>query len=247
MRKLLILTLFLSVFCAASAFGKEYKFNDFAANVSPDNLEYFAKDLSGLLGAGTYTTGRILGWGGFQLAGRAAVMPRAHEKNTAFGPDVREAGGFKLYPWIQGEIGLPFRFDGFIRASSYDGLTVAGGGLKWGMRRPTEILYTFQPMLVVMAESGVHKDFSLMHCSANMVISFKLPYVVPYIGGGVDYMKLTVQGADNASMEGKIAYAASPRGTAGVNIKLPAYIDLSLAANYANYGFGGEASLGVRF
>ncbi|MDR1123831.1 MAG: hypothetical protein LBL61_04390 [Elusimicrobiota bacterium] len=222
------------------------KFNDFAANINKDNLEYFAKDLSGLLSAGTFTTGRILGWGGFMLSGRAALMPKPSPKNTAFGP--ADGSQYKIYPWIQGEIGLPFRLDGYIRASSYDGLTVAGGGLKWGIIPPKEVLYTFQPTVVVLAESGVHKDFSLTHYSADLVLSFKLPYVVPYVGGGVDYIKFTVQGADNdATLIGTVAYATTPRGTAGFNFKLPAYVDLSLAANYASYGLGAEASLGVRF
>jgi hypothetical protein len=124
---------------------------------------------------------------------------------------------------------------------------VAGGGLKWGIVRPMEILYTFQPMIVVLAESGVHKDFSLTHYSADFVLSFKLPYIVPYIGGGIDYSKFTVQNAADSSMIGQIAYSATPRGTAGINIKLPYYMDLSMAANYASYGVGAEASLGVRF
>jgi hypothetical protein len=242
--RLLILTILFSG-AALPLAAAQAKFDDFAAHASKDNIEYFAKDLSGLLGAGTFTTGRILGWGGFMLSGRAAVMPKPGKKNTAFGP--ADGNQYKIYPWIQGEIGLPFRLDGYIRASSYDGLTVAGGGLKWGIIPPKEILYTFQPMVVVLAESGVHKNFSLTHYSADLVLSFKLPYVVPYIGGGVDYAKLTVQGADDADLIGVSVYATTPRASAGFNFKLPAYVDLSLAANYASYGFGGEASLGVRF
>ena len=38
--------------------------DDFAANVSQDNVRAFTKDLGGLMGSGTYTTGRVLGWGG---------------------------------------------------------------------------------------------------------------------------------------------------------------------------------------
>jgi hypothetical protein len=244
MKKILF---FLTVFLLFShpTVAAELRFDDFAANASKENLEPFAKDLNGLLGAGTYSTGRILGWGGFQLSGRAVFMPKVNKENTALGP--KESGGSKIYPWIQGEIGLPFRLDGFIRASSYDGLTVAGGGLKWGITRPTEILYTFQPMVVILAESGVHKNFSLTHYSANMVVSWKLPFVVPYIGGGIDYGKLTVQSADDASLAGRVVYTATPRGTFGFNFKLPYYMDLSLAANYVSYGVGGEASFGVRF
>ena len=48
-------------------------------------------------------------------------------------------------------------------------------------------------------------------------------------------------------MEGTNDYAATARGTLGFNFKLPSDMDLSLAAHYAHYGLGGEASLTVRF
>ena len=235
--------LFLALASVLPLEASDYKFDNFSANITADNLEAFTKDMGGLLGSGTYSTGRILGRGGFLLSARAAVMPEPSEENTALGPDPE----VMYMPWIQGEIGLPFRLDGFIRATSWDGLTLAGGGLKWGITRPVDTLYSFQTMITVMAQSGVHKDFSLTHYNANLVISFKMPVVTPYIGGGVDYTKLTVEGADNAALIGMREYATTPRASAGLNFKLPAYIDLSVAANYANYGFGGEASLGVRF
>lgn len=240
-RAVCILCLFFAAVLPLKA--SDYKFDNFSANVTAENLEAFTKDMGGLLGSGTYSTGRILGWGGFLLSARAAVMPEPSEENTALGPDPE----VMYMPWIQGEIGLPFRLDGFIRATSWDGLTLAGGGLKWGITRPVDTLYSFQTMITVMAQSGVHKDFSLTHYNANLVISFKMPVVTPYIGGGVDYTKLTVEGADNAALIGMREYTTTPRASAGLNFKLPAYIDLSVAANYANYGFGGEASLGVRF
>ena len=48
-------------------------------------------------------------------------------------------------------------------------------------------------------------------------------------------------------MEGEREHAATARATAGFNFKLPSYMDLSLAANYAYYGLGAEASLSLRF
>ena len=48
-------------------------------------------------------------------------------------------------------------------------------------------------------------------------------------------------------LAGTHEYAATARATAGFNFKLPAYLDLSLAANYAYYGLGAEASLSLRF
>ena len=237
------ITLFILLFAPTFVMGAS--FTGFYDNVTAQNLPYFAKDLAGMLGSSTYSTGRILGWGGFQLAGHAILIPSLNKNDTALGP--REDNRNIFIPCIQGEIGLPFRLDGFIRAIAYDQLTLAGGGLKWGITRPRDEDYTFQTMLVAFAQAGVYKDFSLTHYSGNLVVSFKTPYVTPYVGAGVDYMVLTVEGAADTSLLHKKTYTTTPHGTAGVNIKLPMYMDMSLAANFASYGVGYEANFGVRF
>ncbi len=229
--------------------------DDFGANVTRDNVRAFTKDLGGLIGSGTYTTGRILGWGGFQIGPRASMVFRmsqgngadyATQQHTALGD--RDEVGEVFYPWLQADIGMPFRIDGFIRASSYQGLTIAGGGLRWGITRPSEILGSFQPMLVLSAHSASARDFSATHYNASLVLSMKFKYFVPYIGGGVDYTTLNINQAQlDSSLEGESEYAATARATAGFNFKLPSYMDLSLAANYAYYGLGAEASLTLRF
>ena len=238
---LLLILLFTPVIGAASSF------DGFYANVNAQNLPYFAKDLAGMLGSSSYSTGRILGWGGFQLAGHAIFVPKLNKKDTALG-EIEDNKNIFI-PCIQGEIGLPFRLDGFIRAIAFDGLTLAGGGLKWGITRPRDEDYTFQTMLVAFAQAGVYKDFSLTHYSGSLVISFKTPYVTPYIGGGVDYMVMTVETTPvlAPSLAGKKTYTTTPRGTVGLNIKLPMYMDMSVAANFASYGVGYEANFGVRF
>lgn len=235
-KKLLIL-----IFIFAPSFAAAISsFDNFRTNVTTDNLPYFSKDLAAMLGASSYSTGRILGWGGFQLSMHGVFIPRLNKKDTALGDDNKNL----FMPLIQGEIGLPFRLDGFIRAISYDGLTLAGGGLKWGITRPRDENYTFQAMLVTLAQSGVYRDFSVSHYSGNVVVSFKTPYVTPYIGCGVDYMILTVESGALADTK---SYSTTARGTAGLNFKLPSYMDLSLAANFASYGVGYEANFGVRF
>ena len=229
--------------------------DDFAANVSQDNVRAFTKDLGGLMGSGTYTTGRVLGWGGFQIGPRGSMVFRmsqgngadyATKQHTALGD--RDEVGEVFYPWLQADIGMPFRIDGFIRASSYQGLTIAGGGLRWGITRPSEVLGSFQPMLVVAAHSASARDFSATHYNASLVLSMKFKYFVPYIGGGVDYTTLNINQAQlDATLEGESEHAATARATVGFNFKLPSYMDLSLAANYAYYGLGAEASLTLRF
>ncbi|WP_428055604.1 hypothetical protein [Candidatus Avelusimicrobium alvi] len=229
--------------------------DDFGDNVTRENVRAFTKDLGGLIGSGTYTTGRVLGWGGFQIGPRASMVfkmsqgngeDRATKQHTALGD--RDEVGSVVYPWLQADIGMPFRIDGFIRASSYQGLTIAGGGLRWGITRPNEMLGSFQPMLVVSAHSASARDFSATHYNASLVLSMKFKYFVPYIGGGVDYTTLNINQASLVpALEGEREHAATARATAGFNFKLPSYMDLSLAANYAYYGLGAEASLSLRF
>lgn len=225
--------------------------DDFSANVSEQNVRAFAKDLGGLIGSGTYTTGRVLGWGGFQIGPRGTMlfkMSKGKNDTTHTALGERDKVGAVYYPWLQADIGMPFRLDGFIRAGSYDGMTIAGGGLRWGITSPSEMLGSFQPMLVVSAHSASARDFSASHYNASLVLSMKFKYFVPYIGGGVDYTTLHVNQADFApSLVGDKEYVTTARATVGLNFKLPSYLDLSLAANYASYGLGAEASISVRF
>lgn len=225
--------------------------DDFSTHATADNVRAFAKDLGGLIGSGTYTTGRVLGWGGFQIGPRGTMifkMSKGKNNTTQTALGDREDVGAVFYPWLQADIGMPFRLDGFIRASSYQGMTIAGGGLRWGITSPNEMLGSLQPMLVVSAHSASARDFSASHYNASLVLSMKFKYFVPYIGGGVDYTNLHIHQADLApELAGTTEYAATARATAGLNFKLPSYLDLSLAANYANYGLGAEASISVRF
>ncbi len=251
MKKLFVLLVVLGSACSA---GANNLWDDFSENVTPRNIRAFTKDLGGLIGSGTYTTGRVLGWGGFQIGPRGSMIFKmskgsgdsAAEKNhTALGE--RDKVGAVFYPWLQADIGLPFRIDGFIRASSYQGMTIAGGGLRWGITQPNEMLGSLQPMLVVAAHSASARDFSASHYNASLVLSMKIKYFVPYIGGGVDYTTLHINSVAQTALAGDNEYAATARGTVGMNFKLPSYLDLSLAANYAHYGLGAEASLSVRF
>lgn len=249
-------TFLVTIFILGSALSASARdiWNDVGDHITRDNVHAFTKDLGGLIGSGTYTTGRILGWGGFQIGPRASMAFKMSKNNqagaagdaTALGN--RDDVGSVVYPWLQADIGMPFRVDGFIRASSYQGMTIAGGGLRWGITRPSEVLGSFQPMLVVAAHSASANDFSATHYNASLVLSMKFKYFVPYVGGGIDYTTLNVHRADlDSSLEGAKDYAATARATVGLNFKLPSYLDLSLAANYAYYGLGAEASISFRF
>ncbi|WP_424244475.1 hypothetical protein Dip510_001724 [Elusimicrobium posterum] len=239
-----ILFIIFAVFFAGVTFASDGSFKDFEQNVTKDNLKYFARDLGGLLGGATSTTGRVLGWGGFQVGPRASAWFEPHEKNTALG-DPKDVG-MKFMPWIQADIGFPWRIDGFIRAGSYDGLTAAGGGFRWGIFRPTQTMYAFQTLIVLSADAAVAESFSAAHYQASIVLSMTMKHFTPYISGGVDCTKVTVQDV-RSSLNGEYEVVYTPRGSVGINFKLPYYLDLSLAGNWASYGPGAEASFSLRF
>lgn len=235
--------LFISLLCMSGSLLAG-TFDGFSANVTRENMKPFAKDLGGLIGAGTFTTGRVLGWGGFQIGPRAAVMFEPSEENTALGQP-SEVGSIVM-PWVQADIGMPFRVDGFIRAGSYDGLTISGGGLRWGTARPVEEMLSFQTMIVAAAHSVVADSFSATHYNANLVLSMTMKHFTPYIGAGIDCVRLSVKDI-NSSLNNEVVTSYEPRYTAGINYKLPWFLDLSLAANLASYGFGAEGSFSLRF
>ncbi|MDR0292209.1 MAG: hypothetical protein LBI01_05565 [Elusimicrobium sp.] len=239
MRKILFI-LFLG-FLAAQAFASG-SYKDFSANVTAGNLKYFAKDMGGLLGAGTFTTGRVLGWGGFQVGPHASMWFNPSDKNTALGKDA----GAMIMPWMQADIGFPWRIDGFIRAGTFDGFTSAGGGFRWGIFRPTQTEWAFQTMIVAAADAGVADSFSLSHYHGSLVLSMTMKYFTPYVSAGVDNTTVTVKDV-RAAMDGTAESVWTPRYLVGVNFKLPMYLDLSLAGNWANYGPGAEASFTLRF
>ncbi|MGB2579244.1 hypothetical protein AAIR98_001163 [Elusimicrobium simillimum] len=242
-RILLILTL---VCLSSAAFAAKGSYKDFSDYVTKDNLKHFAKDMGGLMGANTFTTGRVLGWGGFQVGPRASAWFEPNEKNTALGDP--EDVGVKVMPWIQADIGFPWRIDGFIRASSYDGLTVAGGGFRWGIFRPVQNEWSFQTMIVLGADAGVADSFSMSHYHASLVLSMTMKHFTPYISAGVDHTNVKIQDSTlPADLNGTNERVTTPRYTAGLNFKLPFYLDLSLAGNWAYYGPGAEASFTLRF
>ena len=58
MKKTLVLLAF--ILLSTGAFAHNI-WDDFSQNVTRNNIRAFTKDLGGLIGSGTYTTGRVLG------------------------------------------------------------------------------------------------------------------------------------------------------------------------------------------
>ncbi|MBU2574977.1 MAG: hypothetical protein KKH28_12955 [Elusimicrobia bacterium] len=178
------------------------------------DLKPFTRDLGGLMGSGTNQTARILGFAGFDLGVKGATQLEPEDKNGI----LKKNHPFSL-GWVQAEIGMPFRIDGFIRAGSYDGIALAGGGLKYGLTKPLDEPFRSQAMIVVMGNMAAQKYFYATQFSASLLFSINVP-VAPYFAAGFDNTRLTVQsGTVDTSLRHKRIYAMEQRYTFGLRTK----------------------------
>jgi len=239
-KKTLLAALFLLV-CLSGAQAAEY--DGFYDNATAASLKPFARDLGGLLGAGSNQTARSLGFSGFDIGLRAAAQLKPSHNNSILKPN--SVFGLGL---VQGEIGMPYRIDGFVRGGKYEGLAVVGGGLRYGLWNVSDEKYKINAMLVMMGNMAAHKYFYALHFNTSVVCSINVPGVVPYLGVGFDSTRLeaqTVSGVGTVA-PGTTVSVFEPRYTAGLRVKL----DLGYFAGGATYTHDRmlfNASTGIRF
>lgn len=217
MIKKILLGFAVAFICPRAAFAGSGTYADFPKAEASD-LRPFARDLGGLLGSGTNQTARVAGFGGFDISGRG-VMQFEPEKKDGI---LKKNKPFGL-GWVQAEIGMPFRIDGFIKAASFDNMAVAGGGLKYGLTQPQKKV---QAMIVATGNLAAHRFFYAAHFAYGLVVSVNTPVVAPYFGLGMDHTRLTVQTVNDPSLAGRRVSVVEPRYTAGVKM------------TFLNYGYG---------
>jgi len=241
MRRLLAVAL--AAFAAAPAVAGE--FDGFAQFADSGSLKPFTRDLGGILGSSTFHSGRSLGFSGFDIS--AAYDAQFYPSK---GDAILLNNGVRAFglPWVQAEIGLPFRIDGFIRGVSYQGVTVSGGGLRYGLYSPSDKPWTPQVLVSVVGDVVVHEDFSASHLGASLVASMGNSQVTPYLGVGLDRTRVQVrQSIIDPALDGTAATAIESRFTAGVRIKLLQFTYLDAAYDLLHGQSGAEAALGMRF
>ncbi len=230
---------------AAPAWAGGDQFGGFEQFADAGSLKPFAKDLGGLLGSGTFHSGRILGYTGFDIGARGVVQFTPSKNNRIF----RDKGVKNIVlPWVHVEIGMPLDFSGFVRGINYQGLTVAGGGLSYGIIKGSDKPWTPHLMVTAVANAAVHQHFSATHFGGTAVFSMGVPKFTPFIGGGVDRTKLVVRSSQaDVTLNGKNVTALGPRGTAGVRFKPWTFIYINAAYVWLHGQSGAEAGLGLRF
>ena len=228
----------LTIFALQTACADSGRYGD-CQSASLSDLKPFARDLGGLLGSGTNQTARVLGFGGFDLSGRAVMQfePESGDgilkKNKPFG-----------LGWVQAEIGMPFRMDGFIKAGSFSNMAVTGGGLKYGLTQPQKKI---QAMLVASGNMAAHKYFYATTFAASLLFSVNTPVVSPYFGAGMDNTTLVVQNnLNDPSLVGKRIAVFEPRYMAGFRMTFLTYGFISGGYTYTHGRSLVNAGLGLR-
>ncbi len=209
----LLPVILLSLAFVSPASSAEY---DGFRGVSSADLKPFARDLGGLLGSGSNQTARPLGFAGFDVGVRAVAQLKPSHNDTVLRKNSAFGTGF-----VQAEIGMPYRIDGFVRGGSYEGVAVAGGGLRYGLWNVSDEKYKINAMLVGMANMAAQRYFYAVHFNTSLVCSLNVPVISPYLGVGYDFTRLEVQSAvSDPSLSGAGVSVAEPRYTAGLRAKL---------------------------
>ena len=141
MKKFFILTALLTLLSAAAQAG----YYDNAKYLEKESIKPFARDLGGLLGSGAAQTARSLGFSGFDIGVRAAAQVQPSKANTVLENNRTFGLGF-----VQIELGMPFRVDGFIRGNVYEGISIVGGGLRYGLWNVSDEPYKLNASIIGM-------------------------------------------------------------------------------------------------
>ena len=228
---------------ATAAYADQW--GGFAANADSGSLKPFARDLGGLLGSAAFHSGRSLGLAGWDIGvqGGVGLQPDKNDR-------IMRNNGVSSFgtPWVQAEIGLPFSIDGFIRGISFQGLTVAGGGIRWSVLKTPDKEWTPQLLVVGSAHSAVAQDFQATHYGGNLVLSAGTQTITPYIGGGVDSTSLLARVSRlDPTQNGRKVTVLESRFTAGLQYKPWQFFYIHGAYTHLHGRPGCEGGLGLRF
>lgn len=244
MRRLLLAAALLATSSSASAGGAD-QYGGFQQFADEASMKPFARDLGGILGAATFHGARPLGFSGFDVGARFGGQFYPSKGNK-----ILRNNGVRLFglPWVQAEIGLPFKLDGFIRGVSWQGLTIAGGGVRWGLYSYSDKPWAPHLLLSGVGHSVVHQHFSASHFGGSLVLSSGVPVFVPFVGAGVDRTRVVARTSTlDPSLNGRVFSTTEARFTAGFRVKPYQFTYINLAYFLAHGQSGAEGGLGLRF
>jgi len=234
----LVSMLLLAAGAQASPFGAFY---DQATQAA---LKPFALDLGGIIGGADFHSGRTLGFPGFDVGVTGTLQTRPNKDDII----LRNSGvhAFGL-PMIYASVGLPFNIDVIGRGMGYQGANLLGGGLRFGLWKSSKLSPLPDISISAFGDRLHHTYFSATHWSGDVVASFGLPIVKPYIGAGLDYTEVKAGAAVLPGVAGAKASARGTRFTGGVDFSPIPLMHLFGAYSLLHGISGFEAGLGLRY
>ncbi len=238
-----ILLAFALTLAAVPALADQY--GGFHTYADSGSLKPFARDLGGVLGSATFHSARSLGVSGWDVGARGGMQFRPDTNDRILRSNGVHAFGL---PWAEGEVGLPWGIDGFVRGISYQGLTIAGGGLRYSLRKANDQPWTPHLLASIVTHSVVHQDFSASHFGGSLVGSMGTSKFTPYIGVGFDRTRLVVRNSTiDPTQNGREVTATESRFTAGMQFRPWTFFYVHGAYVLVHGYPGSEAGLGIRF
>ena len=188
----------------------------FKTNLADGFLKPFAADLGGLIGGADFSSGRTVGFPGFDVGAVGMIQAKPDKDNLILKNAKVKAFGLGL---LQGSVALPFLgADLAVRGVNYSNLSIIGGGIRYPLFR-SGTLTKFIPDVSVSAfyDAVDFKYFTGRHLSADVAASFDLPFIKPFAGIGYDRTRVEITGV-SADFNGMDAIVAKPRYTVGARI-----------------------------
>jgi hypothetical protein len=158
----------------------------------------------------------------YGLLGFSAGVDAALQTHPANDDLIMTKVGVKDFglPLLHVAVGLPYNVDVMAHGLGAEGVTIFGGGLRYGVYK-SGILTPFLPS-VVLAGNGddVSADqFSATHYSFDATASWDLPFINPFIGVGYDHTTVEALKSDIPGQAGLSAGGEGSRLAVGADLK----------------------------
>ncbi len=242
MKKIALSVCLLQLMAVAAMAGPFTHFKDIS---SSSELKPFAADLGGLIGANDFSSGRSIGFPGFDVGVDVAVQAKPSADNRILRNAKVNAFGL---PMAHVGVALPLvDADLVARGVSYSGFSILGGGLRVQVLKSGTVT-KFIPDVSVSAYYDVidFKYFKGTHMSMDAAASFDIPFIKPYIGVGLDKTKVEVKNV-SAALNGKSGTISKPRYTLGVRFSPVPLLYVYGAYNILHGQTGYSLGAGLKF
>jgi opacity protein-like surface antigen len=220
-------------------------FDDFKNTLQEQYMKPFARDIGGLIGGADFHTGKTAGFPGFDIALYGNVQTEPEPDNEILKQaDVDVFGA----PMLVATVGLPYNFEVVARGAGYAGVTMIGGGLRWGIIQGKSLL----PDVKIGGFYDVldHDVLKMQHLSASISASFDWPMITPYVGIGVDQTKLETKVASVAGVTvnpGAEVTVTEPRVTVGANLNILPLIYVFGGYSWMHGASAFQGGAGIKF